>query len=239
MTTKDLIDALAASYPRQLCEDLIAEYQNLRMDCAVGTLCRSAPGKVVETLAQILEFKSTGTYSLAPQVEAILVRVESDTSIDDGLRLCAARVGRTMYTLRNRRGIIHKSGIPANRADLEFLLHGTQWILAELLRHASGISMEAAERFVKMVQAPVGRLVEDMGERRLVLADCTAKEEILLLLHSFYPDYTPLRKILCCVDRLPEKTARNVLQTLWRQKSADRTRDLEYRLTVKGLNEAA
>jgi hypothetical protein len=87
MTAKNLVDALALEYPARLCGDLVAEYQNLRMDSALGTLSRSSPGKIVETLAQILEFKSTGAYSVAPQVETVLTRIESDTSLDDGLRL--------------------------------------------------------------------------------------------------------------------------------------------------------
>ncbi len=111
--------------------------------------------------------------------------------------------------------------------------------LTELLRHAAAIPMEAARSLVRMVQAPVGQLVEDLGERRLVLADCTAKEEILILLQTFYPQYVSLRKVLTCLERMPEKTARNVLQTMWRQKSADRIGEMEYRLTLKGLDEAS
>lgn len=205
----------------------------------MGTLSRSSPGKIVETLAQILDFKSTGAYSVAPQVETILTRIESDTSLDEGLGLCASRMGRVMYTLRNKRGIVHKSGIPPDTADLELLLHCTQWVITELLRHAAAIPMEAAMSLVRMVQAPVGQLIEDLGERRLVLADCTAKEEILVLLQTFYPEYVSLRKVLTCLERMPEKTVRNVLQTLWRHKSADRIEEMQYRLTLKGLDEAA
>jgi hypothetical protein len=239
MTVDNLVDALALEYPRQLCVDLVAEYQNLRMDSALGTLSRSSPGKIVETLAQILDFKSTGVYSVAPHVEAILTRIESDTSLDDGLRLCASRMGRVMYTLRNKRGIIHKSGIPPNTSDLELLLHCTRWVITELLRHAAAIPMEAAKSLVRMVQAPVGQLIEDLGERRLVLVDCTAKEEVLVLLQTFYPEYVSLRKVLICLARMPEKTVRNVLQTLWRHKSVDRVEEMQYRLTLKGLDEAA
>ena len=122
MTSEDLVSALATAYPRELCVDLVSEHQNLRVDCALGTLGRSSPGKIIEALAQILEFLSTGSYSPTPRVEGLLAGIQSNASLDDGLRLCATRVGLAVYTLRNKRGVIHKSGIPPNRADLGVLL---------------------------------------------------------------------------------------------------------------------
>jgi len=238
MTSKDLTSALATSYPLEICRDLVGEYQHLRMDYAVGTLGRSSPGKIVEGLVQILEFIADGKCSSAPKVELALSAIQGNSSLDDGLRLCAARVGLAMYTLRNKRGVIHKSGLAPNRADLGFLLAAAQWILAELLRNAKGISMAEADGLVRMLQAPIATLVEDTGTRRIVLADLRARDEALVLLQSYYPDRVDLRSILTCLDRIPEKTVRNVLQTLWRQKLVDRN-DMQFRLTLRGLQEAA
>ena len=65
---------------------------------------------------------------------------------------------------------------------------GAAWIIAELIRCASGITMEEAGALIELVQAPVGTLVEEIDGTRLVHADVSARVEILILLHSHYPD---------------------------------------------------
>src|SRR5207249_2219977 len=105
----------------------------------------------------------------------------------DGLRVCAARIARSIYTLRNKRNIAHKSDIDPNSFDLAFINQGASWIMAELLRNASGISMQEAGALIELVQAPVGTLVEEIDGTRLVHADVGLQGEVLILLHSHYP----------------------------------------------------
>ena len=47
-----------------------------------------------------------------------------------------------MYTLRNKRNIAHKNDVDTNTHDLAFAHQGAAWITAELLRHATGVSMQ-------------------------------------------------------------------------------------------------
>ena len=89
--------------------------------------------------------------------------------------------------MRNKRNIAHKGEIDPNRADLEFTYHGAVWIMAELIRCATGVSMEEAGALIRLVKAPVGMLVEEIDGVRMVHAKVSVRSEILLLLHSQHP----------------------------------------------------
>ena len=94
----------------------------------------------METVVQVLEYLETGTYTNKPNVDGFLREADNKAaSLDDGLRICAARIARAMYSLRSKRSIAHKGDIDPSSYDLRFLLGGAQWILAELVRlRASG-----------------------------------------------------------------------------------------------------
>jgi hypothetical protein len=168
-----------------LAEELTADFIKLRRDCATATLERASPGKFVETLVQCLQQLATGAYEAKPNVDGYLSKkVENETSLPEGLRICAARLARSIYALRNKRNIAHKNPIDPNRFDLALAHQGAAWIMAELLRNASVITMHEAGTLIERIQTPVGTLVEEIEGTRLVHAKTSIKGEILILLHS-------------------------------------------------------
>lgn len=172
-----------------LARDIAADFVKLRRDVATGTLERASAGKFVESFVQCLQQISGGKYDAVPGVDDYLnKRVENDTAIPDGLRLCGSRVARSIYTMRNKRNIAHKGEIDPNSIDLEFTYHSAAWIMAELIRCASGITMEEAGALIRLVSTPVGTLVEEIDGVRMVHAKVSMRTEILLLLHSKHPD---------------------------------------------------
>jgi len=235
-----LIDALANKLPRNLAEDLINEFVELRRDVATKTLGRSPSGKFVETIVQILEFLDTGTFSAKPNIEGFL-KNESAASLDDGLRICGSRIARGMYALRSKRNILHKGNVDPNLYDLRYLLHGAQWLIAELLRNISGMRMEESGQLVEMVYAPVGQLVQDTGFRKLVLDDkLTPSEELLILFHSHYGKVMTEAEVFSFMNRrTTAKPIKNGLSALWRKKLIDGgPLEGKYVLTTKGFDEA-
>ena len=93
---------------------------------------RASPGKFVETFVQCLQHMATGTYEPKPDVEDYLLkRVENVSALPEGLRICAARIARSVYTLRNKRNIAHKNEVDPNTVDLAFAHQATAWILAD------------------------------------------------------------------------------------------------------------
>jgi hypothetical protein len=164
-----LVRALAILVSQPLAEELSADFVKLRQDCATATLERTSSGKFVETFVQCLQYMAAGKYDAKPDVDGYLSKkAEFEASLPEGLRICAARLARSIYTFRNKRNIAHKNPVDPNTFDLALAHQGAAWIMAELLRNASGISMQEAGALIELIQAPVGTLVEEIDGVRLV-----------------------------------------------------------------------
>lgn len=234
-----LVGALSAILPNKLAEELVDDFLTIRQDLATSTLGRAAPGKFVETLVQVLQHLDAGNYDAKPNVDDYLKHLDATASnLPDGLRLCAGRIGRAAYTLRNKRNIAHKGSVDPNAYDLSFTHAAAQWILAELLRVATNDSMEKAGKLIDQVMAPVGGLVEDFGGKRLVLEDVAAREEILLLLHHAYPNPVPRTEIATSMDRRDASTVRKAIRSLWSERMIEEVEADNYKLTQRGFSAA-
>ena len=188
---------------------------------------------------QCLQYMATGTYEAKPSVDAYLSTKVENTSLPDGLRVCAARAARSMYAFRNKRNIAHKNDVDTNTHDLAFIHAGAAWISAELLRYATGVSMQEAGAVIELIQAPVGTLVEEIDGTRLVHAHVTVRAEILILLHSYYPDIVSIESVIKSLSRRHAATVRNRLRDLHVQKLVHGDAESGYRLTRAGHGAAA
>jgi len=237
---KALQAVLERRLPKRLAEDLVEEFLEIRRDVSTGTLGRSTPGKFVESLVQSLQVLETERFDSQPNVDKYLRELESrGATLEEGLRVCGARVARAMYAFRNQRNIAHKGTVDPNQYDLRFVLAGAQWIMAEIIRLLAGLSMKDSGRLIEQVQAPVGGLVEDFGDHRVVLrADLSAREELLVLLHSHYPEPVPLRLIISSLNRRNPKTVRNNIRGLWNERLLELSDSDGYRLTTAGFDDA-
>ncbi|XHS78117.1 hypothetical protein ACFJGW_20705 [Burkholderiaceae bacterium UC74_6] len=229
-----LATALSGLLGPTLAADLAADLVKMRRDCATRTLERAAPGKFVETFVQCLQHIDKGTHDAKPNVDDYLDKRVENTSMPEGLRICAARVARSMYTFRNKRNIAHKNDVDTNTHDLAFAHQAAAWIAAELLRHATGVSMQEAGALIELVQAPIGTLVEEIGGTRLVHADVSMRSELLILLHSHYPDAVPVQDVLRSLSRRSAPSVRNRLRELHTDKLAHGDSKVGYRLTQAG-----
>lgn len=239
MDRNAIIAALAKSLPVDLCEDLVRDYLLIRHDVSTRTLGRGAPGKFVETVVQCLQHLDSGKHDKKPDVDRFLVGLDSrPANLRDDLRVCGNRIARAMYSLRNKRNIVHKGEVDPNSYDLRFLLSGAQWILAELVRLASGLSMESAGKAIDLINAPIGALVEEVAGRRIVHANVSATDEIILLLQSHYPEPQPLSSITHSLNRRNAKAVGNAARQLYSTKLIEGDTKKGYVLTRTGLDEA-
>ena len=98
--------------------------------------------------------------------------------------------------------------------------------------------MEEAGSLVKLVRAPVGTLVEEIDGSRLVHADVPAKTEILILLHSYYPEKVSVGAVIEGLSRRNSGTVRNGLRDLYEKKLTHGGVKSGYRLTSTGYEAA-
>lgn len=238
MKSGDLIHELANHIDPVLAKDLVSEFIEIQNDCKTGTLGRSSVGKFVETAVQVLQFLESGNYDKKPNVDSYLKNLEHRTiRLNDDLRICCARIARSCYTLRNKRNIAHKGSVDPNVYDLKYIYSSAQWILAEVVRNVMTSDMATAGRMIEYIQTPVHYVVEEFENRKLVFGDLTVDQEILILLHSYYPNYISRQSIKDSLDRRSHSAISNSLNKLWKVKFVHKD-DPGYKLTQEGFKEA-
>lgn len=235
MDEKRLSVALESYLTPTLSSELVGDFVKLRHDCSTGTLERASPGKFVETFVQCLQHLAGGSVEAKPDVDGYLSKkAENEMSLPEGLRICGARLARSIYTFRNKRNIAHKNPVDPNRFDLALAHHAAAWIMAELLRNAANISMHEAGVLIELVQAPVGTLVEEIDGVRLVHANTSVRGEILILLHSHFPERVPVSSILTTMSARSAGSVKNRLGELRAAKLLHGDGQAGYRLTQAG-----
>jgi len=231
-----LTTALTPALGSSLATNLVGQFLKLRRDCATCALEQVSAGKFVEHFVQALQQIANGTYDEKPDVDRFLkTQVENISNLPEHLRLCAARVARSIYTLRNKRNVAHVGDIDPNRFDLRFCHDAASWIMAELLRtSAPGLTMERAGELIALVQSPVGTLVEEIGDVRIVLGDVDMRTEMLLLLHSHYPKIVTLDELYRSMSRRNPGSVRKKIRDLYFEKLAQGDVKAGYVLTQSG-----
>ena len=242
MTASQLTDELRKYLPSELAADLVNQFMSIRIDVTTETLERAAPGKFVETVVQVLQYLASGTYSKSfksGEVEDFLKNTEArPVSLPEDLRIVLTRVARGMYSLRSKRGIAHKSAIDPNIYDLRYLYFAAQWVLCEITRHILSADMDTAVKLVEFIQVPPSSLVEDFGDKRLVLREGRAEEELIILLFHYYPMPVSVSQLHQDMDRRASSTVSNVITALYKRRLIEGNKNTGYKLTALGYQRA-
>lgn len=228
--------ALKTKLPENLIDDLFAKFAELKRDFLLGAHHSSAAGHFTEVMADILLDLVSGAGTKRPKnLDELFLRLENETTLPDSFRLEMARALRSLNTFRNKR-TCHKTEIDPNRMDAKCAAALAQWVIAELIRVMAGLSHEDAASVIEWITAPLGGIIEDFGEFKTVLAECSAEEEMLLLM-STYPDWVKPARIKADMKRRKVGTVSTVIKRLYDEKDTDR-QNRHYKLTRKGLRRA-
>lgn len=152
------------------------------------------------------------------------------------LHLC--RVLRTIYKFRSDRGAVHiDPDYSANHLDAKLVVENSRWVFAELLRvFWTGDRATVSATIRELVQYDVPAIGVFEGRALVQRTDCSAEEEIVLLLH--YVGETGLSRTE--IGQSVPKSAPVITNTLKALSSA-RKRELirlgngNYRLTDLGV----
>lgn len=231
--------ALSPLVGAKLAAKLVDQFLSIRTDFATKTLGRASPGKFVETFVQCLQFIAGDKPDASPAVDNYLDKVApNEGRLPESLRTTASRIARSIYTVRNKRDVAHNGEVDANLSDLAYVHHAAVWIVSELVRLSTSVSMDEAGRLVALLHAPVSDLVEDIDGVRLVHGNLSVKAEVLILLHSHFPDPMSLADIKASMSRRGGSTVGNMLRDLQRAKQVHAGPDATYKLTAVGYRDA-
>ena len=167
-----------------------------------------------EVVYRILEWETSKDKSYTPFEEDIknfgqaLSRFESKSDSDDSIRFHIPNTLKTIYVIRNKRGISHVGKINPNLIDATLVVTCADWILAELIRlfHSLQIEIEEAQKIVDNLvtkRIPVVWRVGNTDRRRILTPPgkkLSYQDKVLLLLYDSSPDPVSVKDLLAWTE---------------------------------------
>ncbi len=194
-------------------------------------------GHFVEAVRRFIEFQLTGRYTpigrnLTPLTETSLQSYLSHNG-DDSYRIHIPRVLLSIYGIRNKRGVGHISKIRPNYQDAIFVIASIKWVLAELIRINSTISIDETSKVVDHIIDRDFEGVWEQGDITRVLADgLSLKEQILFLL--FATDITREDQLRDVIEAKDKAYFRKLLRQLHNERFIEYRVDGNCLLSPKG-----
>ena len=106
------------------------------------------------------------------------------STISEVYRVIIPRCLYSMYCLRNKRGIIHKSQIDPNKMDAMMLISDMKWVFAELFRLVSNLSFDETLECIESIIARESSIIWDNGTTlRILDTRMKTKDKIICLLY--------------------------------------------------------
>lgn len=187
-------DVLNSGWNEELAITVIGAYKEIEQNYVFGKWKPSEldAGHFVEAVRRIIDMELTGSYKslnkpLAPFNDNELKRYEQ-LSGNQSYRLLIPRALKSIYNLRNKRGVAHISDVSPNEMDATIILYTVKWILAELVRLKSGLSTEETQRIIDDVVERKSSIIWKHGDITSVLdPNLKAREQVLVLLYDTSP----------------------------------------------------
>ena len=194
MNIDSLVGKISPPLDRSLATALLTEFVDLERRFVLGDWEPATlnGGQFAEVSSRIIYHLDSGTLNPRKGLDPCLAYIEDDRNSNkhsfpnrrSALHLCKAL--RLIYKFRSQRGAIHiDPDYTANEIDSTLVLSLSRWVMSELLRiFWSGNPSEIAKTIRAIVRYPVPAVFEIDGRSFVLRTDCTAEEEIVLLLHN-------------------------------------------------------
>ena len=199
-------------------------------------------GHFVEAVRRFLEIKLSGTYTpinqrLSNFSNAVLTRYENATG-DDSYRMLIPRALYSIYSIRNKRGAGHITGVSPNEMDATFIIYSVKWVLAELIRLNSTLTTDETLALVSsIVEHQVDLIWKHDGVTRILDTRIPKKDQILLLLYDGNTQH--INDLYNAVEYSNFYTFRDLVITFHKQRFIEYNNlDGKCTITPKGINVA-
>jgi hypothetical protein len=184
-------DILKAKYPADLAKALVDSYREIESNYVLGKwkVSELDSGHFVEAARRVLELELTGSYTrineqLSKFSDAVLKQYENAAG-DDSYRLLIPRALKAIYNIRNKRGVGHVGGVSPNEMDATYILYTVKWVLAEIVRLASGASIQDTQKAVDEIVERTFSVIWKHGDvTRILDTSLGARSQVLILLYD-------------------------------------------------------
>ncbi len=145
-------------------------------------------GHFVESVRRAVENELFGSYTpIDKQIsdfnDSVLIKYENSKG-DESFRILIPRILKSIYGIRNKRGVGHIGKISPNEMDSTYILYATKWILSELVRLKSNLSTNETQKLVdKIVERQIEIIWESKNRNKRILdPNMKAEKQILVFL---------------------------------------------------------
>jgi len=189
------VDAiLRGRYPADIVKALLDAYREIESNYSLEKWKPSEldAGHFVEAARRILEHELFGqatpiNQQISKFTDQVLTKYEQATG-DESYRMLIPRALKSVYNIRNKRGVGHIGGVSPNEMDATYILYSVKWVLAELVRLASGLSIaETQEAVDDIVERRLSVLWKHGDITRILDTSLDAREQVLVLLYDTSP----------------------------------------------------
>lgn len=187
----NLIEAqLKGKYPEDIVDELIKSYKELKEQFYLGKYKPSEleGGFFVECVRRIVEIELFNNVipigTNLPNFNDVEMKRYENASGDEAFRLHIPRILRSIYNLRNKRGVGHLSKVSPNIIDSTYIVSSCDWVMAEIIRQVSSLSTNECQKIVdSMVQRKMAIVFEDGDIQRVLETKYNIKQQVLILLY--------------------------------------------------------
>lgn len=202
-------------------------------------------GDFAEAVLRAIEHIGTGKHTpltrSLPQLDRLVSAIEQYTGVDDSMRIHVPRAVRTIYDIRNRRGVAHiPAGITANQSDAELILATVKWVMVEFIRVYHAAPHNEAQRLVDTFVISRPALVEVFdGEPRIVTrSELSSSEKILVLLFWREPEKSTRQDLGRWLRDVDSSNLTKAVKRLESRTELHITREGRIHLTSRGRTKA-
>jgi len=209
---------LKSAYPDELVDAVLLSYSEIETNFCAGKWKASEldSGHFVEGVRRIIEKQLYGSYTaigsnLPNFHDGELRRYEQATG-DESFRILIPRALKSIYGIRNKRGVGHLGPVSPNEMDSLYILGTAKWVLAELLRIASSSSpAQVQEEISYIVERRIPALWKQGDISRVLDPKWKAREQALIHLYDQSP-----QKISDLMNKIAYKNKTNFMKIMKR-----------------------
>lgn len=233
---------LKSAYPSELVDALLIAYKEIESNFSVRRwkVSELDAGHFVEVSRRIIDKCLTGSYipigkSLPSFNDKELQRLEQ-TPGDESYRILIPKVLKSIYNIRNKRGVGHLGAVSPNEMDATLILYSSKWVLGEFLRISSGEGFDPnlAQQAVDEIMERRLELIWKSGDVvRILDSDLSARDQALVLLYD--RNLLPEETLRSAIEYKNASAFRKILRRLHTERLIEFSGNGPIAITTKGV----
>lgn len=151
---KVINNILETAFDQEIAKNILSAYQEIQENYILQKWKPSEldAGHFVESVRRAIEKELFSNYTLFNQKlsnfdDGVIKRYEQ-ASGDESFRILIPRALKSIYNIRNKRGVGHVSSVSPNEMDATYLLYTVKWVLSEIVRIKSSLSIDETQKIV-------------------------------------------------------------------------------------------